>query len=83
MTASGLLDTTKRAIAPIAALLIAALSVWPAQAQTVDATSAAQARVIVAGEGRITAAPDYARISSGATSNAKTVKEASDAIQRL
>src|SRR6516162_6624475 len=38
----------------------------------------AQARVIVVGEGSVTVTPDYARISSGVTTSAKTVKEAGD-----
>jgi uncharacterized protein len=83
MAAPGLLGTTKRAITPAAALLLAALSVLPAEAQTVEAKSAAEARVIVIGEGSVTMAPDYARIRSGVTTNAKTVKEASDSNSKV
>jgi uncharacterized protein len=36
------------------------------------------ARVIVTGEGSVTVAPDYAEITSGVTSRAKTAKEATD-----
>ena len=83
MTAAGLLDTTKRAASPVVALLFAALSLLPAQAQTVETKSAAQARVIVIGEGSITTAPDYARVRSGVTTTAKTVKEASDSNSKV
>lgn len=83
MNASGLLDRTKRAIAPVVALVAAALSVLPAQAQTVDSKSTAEARVIVAGEGSVTVAPDYARIRSGVTTESKTAKQASDANTKL
>ena len=79
MAATGLLDTTKRAVSPVVVLLTAALSVTCARAQSVEQKSPAEARLIVIGEGRVTAAPDYARIRSGASTNAKTVKEASDA----
>jgi len=37
------------------------------------------ARIIVTGEGSVTVPPDYAEIASGATNQAKTAKEASDA----
>jgi uncharacterized protein YggE len=49
----------------------------PAQAQQPPA--APQARIVVIGEGSITAAPDYAEISSGVTTRGKTAKEAADA----
>jgi uncharacterized protein len=82
MAAPGLLDRgTKLPILPVAALLAAAVSVMPAQAQ--DAAPKSEARVIVVGEGSITVVPDYARIRSGVTSNAKTVKEASDANSKI
>jgi uncharacterized protein YggE len=83
MAASGLLDTTKRAIAPVAALLAAALSVAAAQAQTVEPGSAARARVVVVGEGRITVPPDHARVTGGVSTTAKTVKEASDSNSKV
>jgi uncharacterized protein YggE len=82
MTASGLLDTTKRAILPVA-LLAAALSVVPARAENAEPKSPAEARVIVVGEGRVTVAPDYARVRSGVSTSAKTVKEASDTNSKL
>lgn len=40
---------------------------------------AEQARIVVIGEGSVTAAPDYAEISSGVTTRGKTAKEAADA----
>jgi uncharacterized protein len=49
----------------------------PAQAQ--EPRPAPEARIIVAGDGSVTVAPDYARIRSGVTSRAKTAKEATDA----
>lgn len=83
MAAPGLIDATKRAISPVAALLVAALSAAPAQAQNAEPKSSAEARIIVVGEGSVTVAPDYARIRSGVTTNAKTVKEASDANSKI
>jgi uncharacterized protein YggE len=83
MAAAGLLDTMKRAIAPIAALLAVALSVPPAQAQNVEPKAPPEARLVVVGEGRVTVAPDYARIRTGVSTNAKTAKEASDANAKL
>ena len=49
----------------------------PARAD--DTKPAPEARIIVIGEGSISAAPDHARITSGVTTRAKTAKEASDA----
>lgn len=37
------------------------------------------ARIVVSGEGSVTVAPDYAEITSGVTTQAKTAKEATDA----
>jgi uncharacterized protein len=83
MSAPGSLETTKRAIAPVAALVVAALSVLPAQAQTVDSKSAGEARVIVAGEGHVTVPPEHARVTGGVSTTAKTVKEASDSNSKV
>lgn len=63
--------------ATFAAALLAAIvfgSAAPTQAQQLP-----PARVIVTGEGEVTVAPDYAEITSGVTTRAKTAKEASDA----
>ncbi len=56
-----------------AAVLIATV---PAQAQAQQPQSLPQARVIVIGEGSVSVPPDYAQITSGVTTRAKTVKEA-------
>ena len=50
---------------------------FPARAD--DTRPAPEARIIVIGDGSVSAAPDHARISSGVTTRAKTAKEASDA----
>jgi uncharacterized protein YggE len=42
-----------------------------------------EARLVVIGEGTVRVTPDYARIVSGATTRAKTVKEASDTNSRI
>jgi uncharacterized protein len=52
-------------------------AVLPARAD--DTKAAPEARIIVIGEGSVSAAPDHARISSGVTTRAKTAREASDA----
>jgi uncharacterized protein len=49
----------------------------PARAQ--DAKAAPAARIIVIGEGSVSAPPNYARLTSGITTRAKTAREASDA----
>ena len=63
-----------RAAAVFAVIFAAVL---PARAD--DTKPVPEARIIVIGEGSVSAAPDHARISSGVTSRAKTAKEASDA----
>jgi uncharacterized protein len=78
-----LVDKIKRRTLSFAALLVVALSAAAAHAQTTEPKSPAQARVIVVGEGSVTVTPDYARINSGVTTNAKTVKEASDTNSKL
>jgi uncharacterized protein YggE len=83
MAAAGLRDTKKLKILPVAGLLAGALfmafPVVPAQAQSAEPKTSAEARVIVIGEGSVTVTPDYARIRSGVSTSAKTVTEASDA----
>jgi uncharacterized protein YggE len=59
-------------IAALAALVPPASG--PAQAQSLP-----MARVIVAGEGSIAVAPDYAHITGGVTTRGRTVKEANEA----
>jgi uncharacterized protein DUF541 len=85
MAAFGLaVQTALRWILPVSTgIAVAALCVAAAQAQTAEPKSPAQARVIVVGEGSVTVAPDYARISSGVTTNAKTVKEPTDSNSKV
>ena len=65
---------------------LAIFAVWlfaalPAQAQPAQPMPAA--RVVVIGEGSVSVAPDYARLSGGVATRAKTVKEATDANSKL
>jgi len=62
----------------VAAIFAAAVfvTILPAQAQ--QPPSSPERQVIVIGEGSVRVAPDYARIGSGATTRAKTAKEAAD-----
>jgi uncharacterized protein len=62
--------------AALAALVLFASGQAPAQ-------SLPMARVVVAGEGSVNVAPDYARITGGVTTRGKTVKEANDANAKL
>lgn len=82
-TSGFVVDKIKRRTLSFAALLAAMLSVTTAHAQTTEPKSPAQARVIVVGEGSVTVTPDYARISGGVTTSAKTVREATDANSKL
>jgi uncharacterized protein len=66
------------AVIPAAFVLVAGPQV---QAQQLQARS--EARVIVNGEGSVTVQPDYARITTGVTTRARTVKEATDANTKL
>jgi uncharacterized protein len=63
-----------RAAAAFAVIFAAA---FPARAD--DTKPAPEARIIVIGEGSISVPPDYAQITSGVTTRAKTAKDASDA----
>ncbi len=63
-------------IALLAALVFGAAA--PAQAQQ-PPPPLPPARIIVTGEGNVSVAPDYAEITSGVTTRAKTAKEATDA----
>jgi uncharacterized protein YggE len=64
----------------ISALIAAALAA-PVEAQ--QPQSDRQTNIVVSGEGRISAAPDYAEITAGVTTKAKTAKEATDANAKL
>ena len=67
----------RRAFLRAAALFgLVSIAAWPAQAE--DLRPVPEARIIVVGEGSISAAPDAARITSGVTTRAKTAKEASE-----
>ena len=71
-------DVGWSAFLPAAAVFaVVFAAAFPARAD--DAKVAPEARIIVIGEGSVSAAPDHARISSGVTTRAKTAKEASDA----
>jgi uncharacterized protein YggE len=61
--------------------LIAAAFAAPAEAQ--QPQSERQANIVVVGEGSVSAAPDYAQITAGVTTKAKTAKEAADANAKL
>jgi uncharacterized protein len=74
----------KRLAVPSGAVLLAILIsavAEPAVAQQPPAPPPPlpPARIIVTGEGTVSVPPDYAEIASGATNQAKTAKEASDA----
>lgn len=60
---------------------IAGALVAPARAQ--QSPSERPANIVVAGEGSISVAPDYAEITAGVTTKAKTAKEAIDANSKL
>lgn len=61
--------------APVVVIAVLASAV-PARAQQ---PAAPEAGIVVVGEGSISVTPDYARISGGVTTRAKTAKEATDA----
>ena len=52
-------------------------------AQAQQPQSPPEARIVVIGEGSVSAAPDYAEVRAGATTRAKTAREASDANAKL
>ena len=63
-------------------IFVAAIASNAARAQ--QATPAApEARIVVAGEGSISAVPDYAEVNGGVTTRGKSVKEATDANSKL
>jgi uncharacterized protein len=63
-----------------AALFTVALAVAPAQAQS---PAAAEAAIVVSGEGNISVAPDYAQVRAGVVTRAKTAAEATEANAKL
>jgi uncharacterized protein len=62
-----------------AAFVVAAMAPGRAHAQAQEPYAVPQARIIVSGEGDVRAAPDFARITVGATTQAATAKAATDA----
>jgi uncharacterized protein YggE len=60
-------------------LLAIAVLGAPLQAQAQQSQSLPQARIVVIGEGSVSVAPDYAQITCGVSTKAKTAKEATDA----
>jgi uncharacterized protein len=72
-----------RSVLSVAAVIAAAAFAAAPTAQAQEPKAAAEARVIVFGEGGASAAPDYAQIRSGVTSNGKTAKEATDVNSKL
>ena len=67
----------------MAFLAAAAIFVSTFQAQAQQTQSPPGGRVIVIGEGSVSVTPDYAQITSGVTTRAKTVKEAVDVNSKL
>ena len=65
------------------AFLAAAIFVSTVHAQAQQTQSPPGGRVIVIGEGSVSVTPDYAQITSGVTTRAKTVKEAADVNSKL
>jgi uncharacterized protein len=65
------------------ALFATAVSFAIVQAQAQQPQNLPEKRVIVIGEGSVSVPPDYARIRSGVTTRAKTVREAIDANSKL
>src|ERR1700683_5137888 len=68
-------------LASILSAIIAGSPLPPAAAQ--QSRPERQARIIVVGEGSVSAVPDSAPITSGVTTRAKTVKEAVEANSKL
>lgn len=66
-----------------AAAILAAAILLASQAHAQQPQSPPEGRILVVGVGKVQVAPDYARIRSGVTTSAKTVKEASDANSKL
>jgi uncharacterized protein len=67
----------------IFACAISALIAVAAPAVAQQPQAERQTNIVVNGEGRVSAAPDYAEITAGVTTKAKTAKEAADANAKL
>ena len=90
MAASRIAGTVRFILRPLrrgrvclAAAIVGVTVMFGATAQAQQLQSPPAARVIVIGEGSVSAQPDYAQIRSGVTTRAKTAKEAADANSRL
>jgi uncharacterized protein len=72
---------TELPLCRLAAVLAALLTAAPAFAQAPPSTAASQSssRIVVTGEGSVSAPPDYAQIRGGVSTRAKTAHEATDA----
>jgi uncharacterized protein len=83
MTASRF--AAQRILLLIAGLAAIGLFAHSAQAQqsATQQPAAPEGRVVVIGEGSVSAAPDYAEVNGGVTTRGKSVKEASDANSKL
>jgi len=66
------------ALRRIALIATSAFFFVTVQAQAQQAHTAPEGRVIVTGEGDVAVAPDHAQLTSGVTTRAKSVKEATD-----
>lgn len=78
--------STPRVIRPFAAgtaLLAVCVIAAAAPAKAQQPPPMPPARVVVTGEGSVTVPPDYAEITSGVTTKAKTAEEASDSNSKL
>jgi uncharacterized protein len=67
----------------VAAFLAATLAIAPARAQAPQPQAAAEAAIIVTGEGNVSVAPDYAQVHGGVVTRAKTAAEATEANAKL
>jgi uncharacterized protein len=67
-----------RRVALLLAALVAGILLVPRHVHAQDAKVAPEARIVVVGQGSVQAAPDYARITTGVTTRARTAREAAD-----
>jgi len=83
MIARGVQIASRQFLSGIGFVVAAVLLNSMVHAQAQQAQSAPYEHVVVIGEGSVSVAPDYALITSGATSEAKTVKGATDANSKV
>jgi uncharacterized protein len=72
-------DSSRNRSLRIALLAAAAFGFASAGARAQQPAAEPQARIIVVGNGKVSAAPDYAEVNAGVVTKAKTAKEATDA----